>query len=130
MIRIVPSSIGGAVLGALALLPLAARAQMEQQSLVDRATLTVQDLMSELDRRRPGVRCCAAPGRDDLPAVLRVALHLRRLGFGLRAGRPRRGGRLVLSGLLRHGKRQRGCQIGIQDSEMMMMILTDKGWPP
>ena len=128
MIRFVPSSIGGAVLGAiLALLPLSARAQMEQQSLVDRATLTVQDLMSKSTANDPASLLRRAKGVMICPQVLRIAFIFGGSGSDcVLVGRDAAGG-WSYPAFYGMGSGSAGAQIGIQDSAMMMMILTDKG---
>ncbi|MBV8096345.1 MAG: hypothetical protein JO110_24520, partial [Acetobacteraceae bacterium] len=58
---------------AIALLPLAARAQVEQQALVDRATLTVQDIMRASDGSDPQSLLRRARGAMICPQVFRAA---------------------------------------------------------
>ncbi len=117
----------GAALGAmLASAAVPARAQMEQQALVDRATLTVQDLMSgssrdfaSLLRRAKGVMIC--------PQVLRIAFIFGGSGSDcVLVGRDAAGG-WSYPAFYGMGSGSAGLQIGIQDSAIMMIILTDKG---
>jgi len=110
----------------LALLPLAARAQTEQQTLVDRATLAVQEMLGDsassdarsLIRRARGVMVC--------PRVFKAGFF-----FG------GQGGNCVMVGRLQSGwtspafygmgSGSFGLQIGIQDAEILFIILTEKG---
>jgi lipid-binding SYLF domain-containing protein len=108
------------------LLPIAAHAQTEQQTLVDRATLTVQELLGNnnandarnLMRRAKGVMVC--------PRVFKA-------GFILGG----EGGDCVMSGRTQNGWSNPafygigtgsvGFQIGIQDAQIIFIVLTDKG---
>jgi lipid-binding SYLF domain-containing protein len=110
----------------LALLPLAARAQTEQQTLVDRATLAVQEMLGgdasgdarSLLRKARGAMIC--------PRVFKAGFF-----FGGQGGDCVMVGRLqtgwtapAFYGL---GSGSFGLQIGIQDAEILFIILTDKG---
>jgi SH3 domain-containing YSC84-like protein 1 len=112
---------------ALLLLPVAARAQTEQQALVDRAALTVQDIMQ-------------SPNSADLVGTLRraravmICPRIFKLGFILGGS----GGGCVLAArdgsgswsdpaFYGIGSGSLGFQAGIQDSETMMFILTPRG---
>eukprot|EP01037_Dinobryon_pediforme_P009362 gene9362-9442_t len=114
-----------ALLFALAL-PIAAHAQTEQQTLVDRATLTVQEMLGgqnanderSLLRRAKGVLVC--------PQIFKA-------GFILGG----QGGSCVMSGRVANGwtapafyglgSGSIGLQIGIQDAQIVFIILTQKG---
>ncbi len=128
MIRFLPRAIWGAALGALlAWMPVAARAQMEQQSLVDRATLTVQDLMSKATPNDPPSLLRRAKGVMICPQVLRIAFIFGGSGSDcVLVGRDAAGG-WSYPAFYGMGSGSAGFQIGIQDSAIMMMILTDKG---
>jgi lipid-binding SYLF domain-containing protein len=107
-------------------LPMAAQAQTEQQTLVDRATLTVQEMLGPKDandqrallRRAKGVLVC--------PQIFKA-------GFILGG----QGGSCVMSGHAAKGwtapafyglgSGSIGLQIGIQDAQIVFMILTEKG---
>jgi lipid-binding SYLF domain-containing protein len=113
----------------LALLPLAARAQNDQteaQTLVDRSTLAVQDMLSNppesdartLLRRSKGVMIC--------PRVFKAGFILGGQGGGcVMVGRLATG----WSGPAFYGMGAGsfGLQIGIQDSEILFIVLTEKG---
>ncbi|MDA8252647.1 MAG: lipid-binding SYLF domain-containing protein [Rhodospirillales bacterium] len=110
----------------LALLPLAARAQTEQQALVDRATLTVQEMFS-------------AQNAGDLLSLLRqskgalVCPRVFKAGFILGGSG---GGCVLLSrgpsgwsspAFYNIGSGSFGLQAGVQDSQIVFMILTERG---
>ncbi|HEY2134078.1 MAG TPA: lipid-binding SYLF domain-containing protein [Acetobacteraceae bacterium] len=110
----------------LALLPLVAHAQTEQQALVDRATLTVQEMLSGqggIDARR---MLRNARGALICPRVFKA-------GFILGG----QGGNCILVGRANGswsgpafygmGSGSVGLQIGIQDAEVIFMVMTDRG---
>lgn len=111
----------------LALMPLAARAQTEPQALVDRATLTIQDMIAlnaensdvgSLMRRAKGVMIC--------PRVFKAGFILGGQGGGcVLVGRSQAG----WSGPAFYGMGSGsvGLQIGIQDSQVLLIILTERG---
>jgi lipid-binding SYLF domain-containing protein len=119
MIRIVLAAL-------LALAPLTARAQTDQQELVDRATLAAQDMLG------PG-----AP--MDVHSMLKTARGVMicprvfKLGFFFGA----EGGGCVMVGRLQTGwtypafygmgAGSFGLQIGIQDSQILFIVRTEKG---
>ncbi|WP_158743772.1 lipid-binding SYLF domain-containing protein [Acidisphaera sp. L21] len=121
------SGLAMAFAAAVAVAPLAAHAQAEQQALVDRSTLAAQDLLNE------------ATGKD-AQSVLRRARAVMICPQVFRAGFlfGGQGGDCVLvardgSGSWSSpafyglGSGSFGFQAGMQDSEVMMMILTEKG---
>ncbi len=105
----------------------AARAQTTQQALVDRATLTVQDLMTNSNGRDAPSLLRRAKAVMICPQVLRIAFIFGGSGADcVLVGRDAAGGWSypAFYGL---GSGSAGFQIGVQDAEIMMMILTDKG---
>jgi lipid-binding SYLF domain-containing protein len=110
----------------LAAVPFAARAQTEQQTLVDRSTLAIQDMLSDppesdarnLLKRSKGVMVC--------PRVFKAGFI-----FGGQGGSCVMVGRLATGwtgpAFYGMGAGSFGLQIGIQDSEIMFIILTEKG---
>jgi lipid-binding SYLF domain-containing protein len=111
----------------LALIAVPALAQTEQQALVDRAALTVQEMMS--DGNNPDARSVMknAKGAMVCPRVFKA-------GFIIGG----QGGSCVLAGKLASGQWTApafyslasgsiGFQIGIQDSQIVFIVLTDKG---
>ncbi|MFI4982812.1 MAG: lipid-binding SYLF domain-containing protein [Nevskiales bacterium] len=119
-----------------ALLPLAARAQTEQQALVDRATLTVQEMLSgdntgparDLLKRARGALIC--------PQVFKAGFFLGGEGGNCvlvgRSGGGTQGGQQAgapWSGPAFYGMGggSFGLQFGIQDSQVIFIVLTDNG---
>ncbi len=106
--------------------PIAAHAQTEQQTLVDRSTLTVQEMLGtkeandarNLLRKAKGVMVC--------PQIFKA-------GFILGG----QGGSCIMSGRTQNGwsspafygmgSGSIGLQIGIQDAQIIFIILTEKG---
>lgn len=118
----------GALIGALAGLGGQARAQGEQQALVDRATLAVQDLVMPNERA------------DDVISLLRraravfVCPRLFRAGFifGGQGGdcvlvARDGGGSWSSPAFYTMGAGSVGFQIGVQDAQVMMIVLTERG---
>jgi lipid-binding SYLF domain-containing protein len=110
----------------LALLPLAARAQTEQQTLVDRSTLTVQEMFSGSDagdalsllRRSKGALIC--------PRVFKAGFILGGSGGGcvLVSRGPSGWSNPAFYTI---GSGSFGLQAGVQDSQIIFMILTERG---
>jgi len=111
----------------LAMLPLMARAQTEQQQLVDRATLAVQEMLG-------------VPNSNDRLSTMRQARAVMICPRVFRAGFffGGAGGDCVLSArdgagswsdpaFFRMGSVSFGLQAGIQDAELIMMIMTERG---
>jgi len=121
-----------ALLSLVALTPLAARAQTDQQALVDRATLTVQEMMSananpplvDLMKKSRGAMIC--------PRVFKAGFFIGGEGGGcVLVGRSAAQGApsAPWSGPAFYGMGSGsfGFQIGVQDSEVIFVVLTDKG---
>jgi len=115
------------IAGLLALLlPAAAQAQMEQQTLVDRATLSVQELFS--DAVNPQAR-----GMMKNAKAVVVCPQVFKAGFILGG----QGGTCVLSvngagvwsspAFYSLISGSIGFQIGVQDSQIVFIVLTDRG---
>ncbi|MGX9962266.1 lipid-binding SYLF domain-containing protein [Roseomonas sp. F4] len=107
---------------------LPAAAQQEEQALVDRATLTVQELMTSGDTARDAV------GFLQRARAVMVCPRVFRAGFILGG----EGGSCVLVGrdgagswsspaFYGLGSGSFGLQIGVQDAMVAMMIMTDRG---
>ncbi len=118
----------GILLAGLLLAAMPALAQQEQQTLVDRATLAVQEVMSAGDRPQD-----AQTMLRRARAVL-VCPRIFRAGFILGG----EGGTCVLVGrdgagswsspaFYQLGSGSIGLQIGIQDAVVMIMVMTDRG---
>lgn len=110
----------------LVAMPIAAHAQTEQQTLVDRATLTVQEMLGPKDaederallRRAKGVLVC--------PQIFKAGFILGGQGGScVMSGHAARGWTApAFYGL---GSGSIGLQIGIQDAEIVFIVLTEKG---
>jgi len=106
-----------------------AHAQSDQQTLVDRATLTVQEAlnaspeadadMRRLMRRSRGAMVC--------PRVFRAGFIFGGSGGGCALLARDAHGNWSYPAFYGMGSGSIGFQIGIQDSAIIMMILTDKG---
>ena len=115
------------MVAALSVVPLAAHAQSEQQQLVDRATLAAQELLNDRDGRD-------AQGVLRRARAVMICPQIFRAGFLLGG----QGGSCVLSardgagswsapafyGL---GGGSIGFQAGVQDAQVIFIIMTDKG---
>jgi lipid-binding SYLF domain-containing protein len=133
----------------LALPPLAARAQTEQQALVDRATLTVQemlttgnsaDIVNLMKRARGALICprvfragfffggegggCVLVGRSGAESAAPAAPAP--AGTASAAAAPAGAG-WSSPAFYGMGSGSFGLQIGIEDSEVIFVVLTDKG---
>lgn len=106
--------------------PVVAHAQTEQQTLVDRSTLTLQDLLGPKDASDQRALLRRAKGVIICPQVFKA-------GFILGG----QGGSCVMSGHAANGwtapafyglgSGSIGLQIGIQDAQIVFIILTEKG---
>jgi len=120
----------------LALLPLAARAQTEQQALVDRATLAVQEMLSGDNTATARDLLKQARGALICPQVFKAGFFLGGEGGNCvlvgRSGGGTAGGQQTgapWSGPAFYGMGggSFGLQFGVQDSEVIFIVLTDKG---
>jgi SH3 domain-containing YSC84-like protein 1 len=125
--RFLPGRIAWAIGLLIAAAPLVAQAQTDQQALVDRATLTVQDLIAKANgpdvismlRRARAVMIC--------PRLFKAGFILGGQGGDCvllaRAGQ----GSWSDPAFYSSGSGSIGFQVGIQDSELMMVIMTQHG---
>ena len=111
----------------VALSPSVVYAQAEQQALVDRSTLAAQDMLNDKDgtdaqkilRKARAVMIC--------PQVFRAGFLFGGQGGDCVLVARDGGGSWSSPAFYGLGSGSFGFQAGIQDSEVMMMILTDKG---
>ncbi len=112
---------------ALLLAPRGAQAQTEQQTLVDRATLAVQEMLSDSNGKDARDMLKRAKGALVCPRIFKA-------GFIIGGS----GGRCVLVGRTADGhwtdpafygigSGSFGLQAGIQDAEVLFIVLTEKG---
>jgi lipid-binding SYLF domain-containing protein len=125
MIRIL---LVAAVLGLTAwLAPLPAQAQTDEQSLVDRATLALQDLMTQSVTDDPRKLLQRARAVMICPRVFKAGFFFGGEGGDCvllaRAGN----GTWSYPAFYGMGSGSFGLQIGIQDAQFIMMIMTEKG---
>ncbi len=121
------SGLAIAFAAAMAAAPLAAHAQAEQQQLVDRATLAAQDMLNDRDGHDAQGVLRRARAAMICPQVLRAGFL-----FGGQGGNcvlvARDGaGSWSSPAFYTLGSGSFGFQAGIQDSEIMLMILTERG---
>jgi lipid-binding SYLF domain-containing protein len=117
-----------AALAALPLLaPRIAHAQGDQQTLVDRATLTVQEIATSSLSDDPRRLLGRARGVMICPRVFKVGLFFGGEGGACvllaRAGN----GTWSYPAFIGMGSGSFGLQIGLQDSQIVMLIMTEKG---
>lgn len=125
MIRILLAAAALAVLSLLT--PSPARAQGEEQTLVDRATLALQEAMSQTVSEDPRILLRRARGAMICPRVFKAGFILGGEGGACvllaRAGN----GTWSYPAFYGMGSGSVGLQIGIQDSQFVMLIMTEKG---
>lgn len=116
------------VVGVLLLLsPVVARAQSEQQALVDRATLAAQEILNDSDGRQAQSMLRQARAVMICPRVFRAGFILGGEGGGCVLVARGAAGSWSYPAFYGMGAGSVGFQAGIQDSEIMMMVLTRKG---
>src|ERR1700712_3980378 len=105
----------------------AAWAQSEQQELVDRATLAAQDMLN--DRNGHDAQGVLRQARATMicPRVFRAGFLFGAQGGGCVLVARDGNGSWSSPAFYGMGSGSFGFQAGIQDSEIMMMILTDRG---
>jgi lipid-binding SYLF domain-containing protein len=110
----------------LALLPMAARAQTEPQSLVDRATLTVQDMFGPGSGSDPRSLLKQAKGALICPRIFKAGFIIGGQGGDcVLVSRGPNG--WSMPAFYNIGSGSIGLQIGVQDSELVFMVLTEHG---
>ncbi len=110
----------------LALLPLAAHAQTEPQTLVDRATLAVQDMFGPESAQQQRSVLQHAKGALICPRIFKAGFILG--GQGGNCVLVSRGpGGWSAPAFYNVGSGSIGLQIGVQDMELSLLILTDRG---
>jgi SH3 domain-containing YSC84-like protein 1 len=125
MIRILLAAAALAVLPMLA--PHPAQAQGEAQTLVDRATLALQDMMNQSVSEDPRVMLQRSRAVMICPRVFKAGFIFGGEG-GACALLARAGnGTWSYPAFYGMGSGSVGFQIGIQDSQFVMMIMTDRG---
>ena len=116
-----------AVLAATALSPLAAHAQGVQQALVDRSTLAAQDMLNEVDGKDAQSLLRKARAVMICPQVFRAGFLFGGQGGDCVLVARDGSGSWSSPAFYGLGSGSFGFQAGLQDSEIMMMILTERG---
>jgi lipid-binding SYLF domain-containing protein len=111
----------------LAAAPQLARAQSQQQELVDRATLAAQDMLNDHDGRDAQGVLRQARAVMICPRVFRAGFLFGGQGGDCVLVARDGGGSWSSPAFYGMGSGSFGFQAGLQDSEIMMMIMTDKG---
>jgi len=111
----------------LALAPIAAWADDQQQALVDRSTLALQDMLGDANGRDAMGVLKRARAAMICPRVFRAAFIIGGDGGGCVLVARDGGGSWSAPAFYGMGSGSIGLQIGIQDAEVLIMILTDKG---
>jgi len=104
-----------------------ALAQSEQQALVDRATLAVQEIVGPADARDQKSQLRQARAVLVCPRVFKISFFLGGEGGGCVLVARDGGGSWSYPSFYGITSGSLGLQIGIQDSEFIMMVLTEKG---
>jgi lipid-binding SYLF domain-containing protein len=107
--------------------PLAAHAQTAQQELVDRATLAAQDMLNDHDGRDAQGVLRQARAVMICPRVFRAGFLFGAQGGGCVLSARDGGGSWSSPAFYTMGSGSFGFQAGLQDSEIMMMIMTNRG---
>ena len=127
MSRIRSAAIQTLAAAALLILAQPAMAQSEQQALVDRATLAVQEIVGPADAKDQKSQLRQARAVMVCPRVFKVSFFLGGEGGGCVLVARDGGGSWSYPSFYVMSTGSFGLQIGIQDSEFMMMVLTEKG---
>jgi lipid-binding SYLF domain-containing protein len=105
----------------------AAHAQSDEQALVDRSTLALQEMMTQTVSQDPRRALESAKGVMICPRIFRAGFFFGGEGGGcvlLARGAANTWSYPAFYGL---GSGSFGLQIGIQDSQFVMMIMTERG---
>jgi len=112
---------------ALVVVPVLARAQADQQALVDRSTLALQDAMMLNVSQQPRTTLTHARAVVVCPQIFKAGFFFGGAGgdcvMVARAGN----GTWSYPAFYTIGSFSFGLQIGVQDSEIIMMVMTNRG---
>lgn len=109
----------------LALVPVAARAQVEQQQVVDRATLAVQDLLNDRTGRDAQYMLRRARAAMICPQVFRAGFLFGGLGGSCVLAARDAAGSWSSPAFYGLGGASFGLQAGVQDAEVMFLIMNE-----
>ena len=114
-------------MAALALFPLAAHAQSEQQQLVDRATLAAQQMLNDRDGRDAQYVLKRARATMICPQIFKAGFLLGGQGGSCVLVARDGAGSWSSPAFYGMGGGSIGFQAGVQDTEVMLMIMSDRG---
>jgi len=120
MIRII-------LLAVLALLPITAHAPSEQQELVDRATLAAQNMLNDRDGKDAQYVLKRARAVMICPQIFRAGFLLGGQGGSCVLVARDGAGSWSAPAFYGMGGGSIGFQAGVQDAEVMLLIMSDKG---
>ncbi|HSU06298.1 MAG TPA: lipid-binding SYLF domain-containing protein [Acetobacteraceae bacterium] len=112
---------------ALTVLPGLAHAQTEMQSLVDRSALTLQDAMNWRFSEQPRISLGHARAAVICPRVFKAGFMFAGSGGDCVLVARAANGTWSYPAFYTIGSASFGLQIGLQDSEVLMLIMTDRG---
>src|SRR5277367_3628632 len=116
------------IAAALSLLPLAAaQAQSDQQALVDRSTLALQEMMTQTVSEDPRRALQSARGVLICPQIFRAGFIIGGEGGGCVLVARGANNTWSYPAFYGMGSASFGLQIGIQDAQFIMMIMTERG---
>lgn len=115
------------MLAILALLPIAAHAQSEQQELVDRATLAAQDLLNNRDGKDAQSVLRRARAAMICPQIFRAGFLLGGQGGSCVLVARDGAGSWSAPAFYGMGGGSIGFQAGVQDAEVLLLIMSDRG---
>ncbi|MDE2516729.1 MAG: lipid-binding SYLF domain-containing protein [Rhodospirillales bacterium] len=122
-----PKLAGLAIILAPALMPAIAHAQNDEQNVVDRSTLALQDMMTQNVSQDPRIMLGRAKAVMICPRIFKAGFFIGGSGGNcVLLGRDTHGG-WSYPAFYAMGSGSFGLQIGVQDSSFVMMILTEKG---
>jgi lipid-binding SYLF domain-containing protein len=113
--------------GLLAMAPIAAHAQTEQQQLVDRASLAAQDLLNDRDGRDAQYVLRHARAVMICPQILRAGFLLGGQGGSCVMTARDAAGSWSAPAFYGLGGASIGFQAGLQDAQVMLLIMNDRG---
>jgi lipid-binding SYLF domain-containing protein len=120
--------LAGAALAVLALLaPSPAHAQSDQQTLVDRSTLAIQEMVSQALTDDPRRMLSRAKGVMICPRVFKAGFFFGGEGGSCVLLSRASNGTWSYPAFYGMGSGSFGLQIGIQDAQFVMLIMTQKG---
>jgi lipid-binding SYLF domain-containing protein len=107
--------------------PRAARAQTDQQALVDRATLTIQDMFTAPNANNPLGTLRQSKGVLVCPRVFKAGFIIGGSGGGCVLLARIQGGGWSYPAFYTMGTGSFGLQAGVQDAQVVLMIMTQRG---